>query len=628
MKTRRELLIATSAGLCIFAGPLAAFAQPQGNLRRVGFLYFASRQSALESGRYELFRQSMREHGYVEGRNYELVARFADGLTERLPGLVEELARLKVDAIVATGTPVAAALKHAGGATPVVMTVGADPVGEGYAATLAQPGGRFTGLATGNAELFAKHVELLKIALPKLSRVAILWNSANESHPARLKQVLVIAQKAGLKAVQVGARGRVRRRHLARVRGHPVGGRGLPDQDGDPERRRGLRAGSLGTDEELEEQGRREALPRLDAVARRRRAVRRPRMTAAALARSFAVGGAARPLASAVLGIAVALGTAALLVLLSGRNPVVAYLALLGGAVGTPDRVAVALNKATPYLLTGAGVALCFRARIVNIGAEGQIALGGLAATWLALRLPQAPAVVLPVLCALAGAGAGAVWGGLAALVRLKRRVHEVLVTLLLNFVGVLIVGEVLHGELGEPGAGFPQSPLLPAAGWLPRLVRGTDLHVGILVAVAAVVACHLVLWRTPFGFRLRVLGASEGAARYAGIGAARATLSVMMLAGALAGVAGAIEVLGVHYRLIEGFSQGFGFAAVSIALIGGLSPLGVLPAGLFFGFLESGALAMQRAVGVPTPLVSVIQGLTMIFVLAAMALSAARARV
>jgi general nucleoside transport system permease protein len=136
------------------------------------------------------------------------------------------------------------------------------------------------------------------------------------------------------------------------------------------------------------------------------------------------------------------------------------------------------------------------------------------------------------------------------------------------------------------------------------------------------------VLWRTPFGFRLRVLGASEGAARYAGIGAARATLSVMMLAGGLAGVAGAIEVLGVHYRLIEGFSQGFGFAAVSIALIGALSPLGVLPAGLFFGFLESGALAMQRAVGVPTPLVSVIQGLTMIFVLAAMALSAARARV
>jgi len=203
MTTRRKLLLALGAGA--IAAPLACFAQPQGKLRRVGFLYFASRQSALDTGRYELFLQSMRELGYVEGRNYELVARFADGASERLPGMVEELTRMKVDAIVATGTPVAAALKHAGGATPVVMTVGADPVGEGYAATLARPGGRFTGLATGNAELFAKHVELLRIALPKLSRIAILWNPANDSHPARLKQVLAIAQRAGLKPVQVGA---------------------------------------------------------------------------------------------------------------------------------------------------------------------------------------------------------------------------------------------------------------------------------------------------------------------------------------------------------------------------------------------------------------------------------------
>ena len=202
MNHRRKLLKAF--GVWALASPFGVFAQ-QANLRRVGFLYFASRQSALETGRYELFLQSMRELGYVEGRNYELVARFADGASERLPGLVEELARMKVDAIVATGTPVAAALKRAGGTIPVVMTVGADPVGEGFAATLARPGGRFTGLATGNAELFPKHVELLKIALPKLSRIAILWNPANEAHPARLKQVLAIAQRAGLKPVQAGA---------------------------------------------------------------------------------------------------------------------------------------------------------------------------------------------------------------------------------------------------------------------------------------------------------------------------------------------------------------------------------------------------------------------------------------
>jgi ABC-type uncharacterized transport system substrate-binding protein len=203
MTTRRRFLAAFGAGT--LALPLRAFAQ-QPNLRRVGFLYFASRQSALETGRYEQFLAGMHGLGYADGKDYELVARFADGASERLPGLVEEMARIKVDVIVATGTPVVAALKHAGGTTPVVMTVGADPVGEGYAATLARPGGRFTGLATGNAELFAKHVELLKVALPKLSRIAILWNPANDSHPARLKKVLSIAQGAGLKATQSGAR--------------------------------------------------------------------------------------------------------------------------------------------------------------------------------------------------------------------------------------------------------------------------------------------------------------------------------------------------------------------------------------------------------------------------------------
>src|SRR5262249_54087640 len=152
----------------------------------------------------------------------------------------------------------------------------------------------------------------------------------------------------------------------------------------------------------------------------------------------------------------------------------------------------------------------------------------------------------------------------------------------------------------GEPGAGFPQSPLLPRAAWLTRL-PGSDLHAGILAAVVVVVAGHALLRRTPFGFRLRVLGASAPAAPYAGVSPSRTLLAVMTLAGALAGLAGGIEVLGVHYRLIEGFSAGFGFNAVAIALLGGLSPGAVLPAGLFFGFLETGALAMQRAVGVPS---------------------------
>jgi general nucleoside transport system permease protein len=334
----------------------------------------------------------------------------------------------------------------------------------------------------------------------------------------------------------------------------------------------------------------------------------------------------ARALGWPLAAVAFALALTALLIVAAGKNPLLAYAALARGALGSWDRLGVGLNKATPYVLTGVGVALCFRAKVINIGGEGQIALGGLAATWATLTLPQAPAFALAPLALAAGAAAGAGWAAAAALIRVRRNVHEVLVTLLMNFVGVLVVSEALQGSLGEPGAGFPQSPLLPPAAWLPR-VPGSDLHVGILVAVVAALVGHVLLWRTPFGFRLRVLGASLPAATYAGISAPRTVLSVMSLAGALAGLAGGVEVLGVHYRLIEGFSHGFGFNAVAIALLGALDPLAVLPAGLFFGFLETGALAMQRAVGVPSSLVSVIQGLTMVFILSAMGLGIRRPR-
>ena len=222
---------------------------------------------------------------------------------------------------------------------------------------------------------------------------------------------------------------------------------------------------------------------------------------------------------------------------------------------------------------------------------------------------------------ALAAATAGGVvWAGIATIIQLSRRVHEVLVTLLLNFVALLIVGEALHGSLGEVGAGFPQSPLLPATAWLPKLWPRTQLHVGIAIAVIAAIGAYVLLWRTTFGFAIRVAGASRPAALYAGFSVPGITITVMLLGGALAGLAGGIEVLGVHYRLIEGFSLGFGFNAVAIALLGALQPLALIPAALFFGFLEAGALAMQRQVGVPSSLVAVIQGLTMLFVLAAMA--------
>jgi ABC-type uncharacterized transport system permease subunit len=319
---------------------------------------------------------------------------------------------------------------------------------------------------------------------------------------------------------------------------------------------------------------------------------------------------------SAVLG---AFAITALLIALSGTNPLVAYGHLLQGAFGSWDRIVVGLNRSTPYLLCATGIALCFRGRVINIGGEGQIALGGAAASAVALFLGSLSGWLLLPLALLAGMVGGGAWAAIAAAIHVRRGVHEVLVTLLMNFIALLLVAELLHGRMGEEGAGFPQSPLFESTAWLPKLVPGTELHLGIVFAVLLAVGAHALLWRTTLGFRWRLVGASTGAARYAGVSRGWSVFGLMGTAGALAGLAGAIECVGVHYRLIEGFSAGFGFNAMAIALMGALNPLSIIPSALFFGFLETGAQAMQRQSGVPSSLVLVIQGLTMVMVLCAM---------
>jgi putative tryptophan/tyrosine transport system substrate-binding protein len=197
--TRRRFLLALGAG--VFAGPRGSFAQQQSKVARIGFLYFGSRQSSLDSGRYNAFVQGMRELGYVEGTNFIIEARFADGNNERLPALVAELVRLKVDVIVVSGTPALRALQHVTTIIPVVSMVTGDPVGDGFAASLARPGGNITGLSIGAADLGQKLLELLKAAVPKLSRVAVLLQPENPAHPPRLKRIMAAAQKVDIQLV-------------------------------------------------------------------------------------------------------------------------------------------------------------------------------------------------------------------------------------------------------------------------------------------------------------------------------------------------------------------------------------------------------------------------------------------
>jgi len=203
MNNRRKFIFALGAGA--LAAPLGSYAQQAVKIWRVGFFHYGSRQSVMDSGRYQLFLDGMRELGYVEGKNLAIETRFADGKTGPLPDLAAELVRLKVDVIVATGTPVYQALQKATRTIPIVITVSADPVGEGFAASLARPGGNITGLSSANLDLTAKHLELLTTAVPRLSRVAVLINPAHRGHPARLKIIQAAALKTGMQVLPVDA---------------------------------------------------------------------------------------------------------------------------------------------------------------------------------------------------------------------------------------------------------------------------------------------------------------------------------------------------------------------------------------------------------------------------------------
>jgi general nucleoside transport system permease protein len=313
------------------------------------------------------------------------------------------------------------------------------------------------------------------------------------------------------------------------------------------------------------------------------------------------------PLVAAVAALAISAGLVALL----GADPAAALRELLRGALG--DRVAIesTLLRMGPLLWLGLAVALAFRGGIWNIGGDGQFLVGALAATALATRaLVDAPPLVGLPLALAGGALAGALWAGIAAQLRVRRGVSEVLSTVLLNFIAALAVGWAVHGPLQEAARTYPQSDALAAALRLPAVPGTARVHVGLLIAALAVIAGWLWLFRSAGGLRLRAFGLAPLAARYAGVRAERETLRVLLVSGALAGVAGGIEATG---RLFERLSPGYGFTAIAVALLARLHPLLLLPAAAFFAVLATGSAAMQRGAGVPSVAVQVIEALVIL---------------
>jgi simple sugar transport system permease protein len=317
-----------------------------------------------------------------------------------------------------------------------------------------------------------------------------------------------------------------------------------------------------------------------------------------------------------VATVAVAAGTLAL----GGFDPGEALGALVQGSMGSPSVfLSITLVRAVPLILTGLAVAIAFRAGIWNIGAEGQLYAGAVAGTALGLALPEAATawVVIPAVM-MAGAVAGAAWVVVPAWLKLRSGVSEVITTILMNFVAIHLAGWLVHGPMQEPRGVFPQSEAVSEAARLPLLVGGTRLHLGFALAIVMAVALWAFLRFTVAGFQVRAVGANPEAARVAGrLRSRRTLLWVFLASGALAGLAGAVEVSGVTYSLYEDLSPGFGYTAIAVALLAGLSPLGVLFTGTLFGALEGGAGAMQRVADVPAGWVGTVVALTILSVVA-----------
>lgn len=309
-----------------------------------------------------------------------------------------------------------------------------------------------------------------------------------------------------------------------------------------------------------------------------------------------------------VAAIVVTFILTASLVLLVEANPLEAYYYFLIDPLSSRVSAIEVLVKATPLLLTGAAVTFAFVGGYWNIGAEGQLYAGATAATAIGIWLGQTSAwLALPAMIA-GGFAAGMLWALVPAVMKIKLAIDEVVTTLLLNSVALFAVSALLNGPWRNPISQWPQSPDIGPAAIFPKLIPRSRLHLGFILAVVLIIILWFVLTKTALGLRMRAVGLSPEAARFAGIQVERTTLIAALVSGGIAGLAGVSEIAGIHYHLIDAISPGYGYTGIIIATLGTLNAWGVALAALFIGLIDTGAQTVSRALGVPIYLGEVIQ--------------------
>ena len=313
-----------------------------------------------------------------------------------------------------------------------------------------------------------------------------------------------------------------------------------------------------------------------------------------------------------------------LLLFALGANPIEAYKALFQGAFGSRNSIADTLVRATPILFVAIGICVAFRGGVFNIGGEGQFFMGALVTTIFVLRMPHLPAWMLISGSFMLGLLGGAVWGGIPGYLKARFNVNEILSTLMMNFIALQVMNYLLSGPLMAPHyienkTFIPETARFPVTADLPRMVP-TRLHAGALIAVIAAIIIWVVLWRTPLGYRIRAVGLNPHAVRYAGIPVGWYSVLALAISGAMAGLGGSVQVLGLFHRMftdghLAGFTGAAGFNGIVAALFGGLHPLGAIPASILFGALTVGANSLQRTMQVPEALATALIGIVVVFV-------------
>lgn len=308
----------------------------------------------------------------------------------------------------------------------------------------------------------------------------------------------------------------------------------------------------------------------------------------------------------------------AILLLVSGASPLRAYSALLAGAFGDAEGLQRTLEKATPLIFSGLAVAFAFKAGLFNIGAQGQLVLGALAAAVVGFGIEGLPAIIHVPLAILVGCAAGALYGAIPGALRTYTGAHEVITTIMLNYIALNLTDYLADGPFKDPSPGniVARTPRV-----LDSAVIGTlgPVPIGFLLAIVVAAVTWWLLWKTTLGYEIRTVGLNPNAAKYAGMKVARTVILTMVLSGLLAGFGGAIETQGVVGRFQPGFNAGLGFDGITIALLGKTSPIGVIPAAILVGAMRAGSSQMQFQAGVATEIIDVIQAIILFFVAADM---------